>query len=213
MRTTPLRVTLAALFGAGILAIGAPLAQAQTHTKAGQGGPPGDNETVKVHRSTTPDHDRRNQPHVCVFYLVGFGFDAHQEVSWHITAWPPTGDRKTVVKSGTLVLDQDGFGRTDDMSLPNGHYKLYWTFNGEHGKAKHKVFWVRCEESTSSPSPTPSSTPTTSKSSTSTPSTPPSNSPSSPSSNAPSSPPSSSPSPTRSAGAPTPVPTKLPVTG
>jgi hypothetical protein len=39
------------------------------------------------------------------------------------------------------------------MTLANGHYKLFWTFAGEHGSGKHKVFWVAC---TSSPSPSPS---------------------------------------------------------
>lgn len=206
MPTTPLRVTLAALFGAGILAIGAPLAQAQTDTTRGHGGPPGDNETVKIHRATTSDHNRRDETHVCEFYIVGFRFDANQKVSWHITAWPPTGGRKTVVKSGTLDLDENGFGRTADMTLPNGHYKLFWTFNGEHGKAKHKVFWVKCEESTSTSSPTP--TTSTLGSGTPTPSTPSSTPPSGPSGS-----PSTPSSPTPSAGAPTPVRTKLPVTG
>lgn len=230
MPTTPLRVTLAALFGAGLLAIGAPLAQAQTDTKTSSHSGrqvPGDNETVKVHRSTTSDHDRRNEPKVCAFYLVGFGFDAEQAVSWQITSWPPTGDR-AVVKSGTLGMDQDGWGRTDVMSLPDGHYKLYWKFVGEHGWAKQKVFWVRCQETT------PSSTPTTSTPSTSTPapstssSTPPWGSSSTPPSRSSTPPPGSSstpppgssstgssgaPSPTRSAGAPTPVRTNLPVTG
>lgn len=142
----------------------------------------------------------RNQPKVCEFYLVGFGFDAAQAVSWRIASWPPTGDR-TLVKDGTLALDQDGWGRTEDMSLPDGHYKLYWNFAGENGRAKQKVFWVKCPESGSSPAP--SSTPTTSRPGTSAPS--PSISSSSPSS--------SSPSPTRPAGAPTPVRTDLPVTG
>jgi len=41
----------------------------------------GDNGTVKIHRSTTPVTDRRNQPHVCVFYLDAFGFDSAQAVS------------------------------------------------------------------------------------------------------------------------------------
>ena len=51
----------------------------------------GDNGTVKIHRSATPVTDRRNQPHVCVFYLDAFGFDPAQSVSWQIKSWPPTG--------------------------------------------------------------------------------------------------------------------------
>lgn len=116
---------------------------------------PGDNGTVKIHRNTTPVTDRRNQPHVCVFYLDAFGFDAAQSVAWNIKSWPPTGDR-SVVLSGTLTLDSSGNGHTGDLTLPNGHYKLFWTFAGEHGRGKHKVFWVKCQASPS-PSPTPSS--------------------------------------------------------
>jgi len=44
------------------------------------------------------------------------------------------------------------------MTLANGHYKLFWTFAGEHGIAKHKVFWVACKATpTPTPSPSPSS--------------------------------------------------------
>ena len=123
----------------------------------------GDNGTVKIHRSTTPVTDPRNEPHVCIFYLDAFGFDPGQSVSWQIKSWPPTGDR-SVVSSGTLALDSNGGGFTGDMTLSNGHYKLYWNFTGEHGRAKQKVFWVACGAPTPTPTPTPtmpSPTPTT----------------------------------------------------
>ena len=110
---------------------------------------PGDNGTVKIHNSTTPVADPRNEPHVCVFYLDAFGFDPSQSVSWQIKSWPPTGDR-SVVSSGVLALDSGGAGFTGDMTLPNGHYKLLWNFTGENGLAKQKVFWVAC---TPTPSP------------------------------------------------------------
>jgi hypothetical protein len=116
----------------------------------------GDNGTVKIHRSTTPVTDRRNEPHVCLFYLDAFGFDANQSVSWWIKSWPPTGNR-SIVASGTLTLDSSGDGHTGNMTLANGHYKLFWTFAGEHGSAKHKVFWVACASPSPSPSPSPSS--------------------------------------------------------
>ncbi len=123
--------------------------------------PAGDNGTVKVHRTTTSADDPRNEPHVCAFYLVGFNFDPSQQITWRIVAWPPTGDRKTVVLTNTLVLDSNGHGRTADLGLPDGHYKLYWNFVGENGSAKHKVFWVECKSPPTSPPPTsPTSTPT-----------------------------------------------------
>jgi hypothetical protein len=171
----------------------------------------GDNGTVKIHNSSTPVTDRRNEPHVCVFYLDAFGFDPGQSVSWQIKSWPPTGNR-AVVDQGTLTLDSAGDGRTSDQALPNGHYKLFWTFAGEHGAAKQKVFWVSCPSSTPTPtSPSPTPTPTctcATPAPTSTSSSPaPGVSPSSPG---------PAPSPTSSiapAPAPTPVSGTLPVTG
>lgn len=145
------------------LASGAPSAGAQLiPAPAGHGKAPavkkGDNGTVKIHRSTTPVTDRRDEPHVCVFYLDAFGFDSGQSVSWQIRSWPPTGDR-TVVDHGTLTLGSTGDGWTSDQTLQNGHYKLFWNFTGEHGAAKQKVFWVSCPSSAPmAPMPTSTST-------------------------------------------------------
>jgi LPXTG-motif cell wall-anchored protein len=105
---------------------------------------PGDNGTVKIHDAKTGEELRKNEPHVCGFYLDAFGFDGMQQVAWKIVEMPPTGTKGTEAKSGALPLDDSGHGRTDDMTLPDGHYKLIWNFDGEHGKAKHKVFWTDC---------------------------------------------------------------------
>ncbi|MGW0421661.1 LPXTG cell wall anchor domain-containing protein [Streptomyces sp. NPDC003015] len=126
---------------------------------------PGDNGTVKIHDATTGEELRKNEPHVCTFYLDAFGFDAVQEVDWHIEAWAPTAKVKgDTVKSGEITLDSDGHGRTEDLSLPDGHYKLFWNFDGEKGAAKHKVFWADCAEEeggggTATPSASASGTP------------------------------------------------------
>ncbi|WAZ22257.1 LPXTG cell wall anchor domain-containing protein [Streptomyces cinnabarinus] len=110
--------------------------------------PPGDNGTVKIHDAGTGEELRKNEPHVCSFYLDAFGFDGGQQVDWHIESWAPTaGVKGETVKSGELALDAEGHGRTEDMTLPDGHYKLFWNFDGEHGKAKHKVFWTDCDDS------------------------------------------------------------------
>ncbi|MFE9022347.1 LPXTG cell wall anchor domain-containing protein [Streptomyces sp. NPDC007808] len=109
--------------------------------------PPGDNGTVKIHDATTGEELRKNEPHVCEFYLDAFGFDSVQQVDWHIESWAPTaGVKGETVKSGEITLDGEGHGRTEDMTLPDGHYKLFWNFEGEHGSAKHKVFWTDCED-------------------------------------------------------------------
>ena len=101
----------AALVTTGItFAFGAPAAGARpAAAPPGHGKAPaavnGDNGTVKIHNSSTPVTDRRNEPHVCVFYLDAFGFDPGQSVSWQIKSWPPTGDR-AVVDQGTLTARQ-----------------------------------------------------------------------------------------------------------
>ncbi|MEU3251321.1 LPXTG cell wall anchor domain-containing protein [Streptomyces sp. NPDC006997] len=121
---------------------------------------PGDNGTVKIHDAVTGEEQRQNEPHVCTFYLDAFGFDGVQEVDWHIEAWAPSaGVKGETVESGAITLDEAGHGRTEDLSLADGHYKLFWNFEGEHGSAKHKVFWTDCEddeEGGGSSSPTPS---------------------------------------------------------
>lgn len=122
--------------------------------------PPGDNGTVKIHDAKTGEELRKNEPHVCSFYLDAFGFDGGQQVDWHIEAWAPTAEVKgQTVKSGSLTLDGAGHGRTSDLNLPDGHYKLFWNFDGEHGRAKHKVFWTDCEADDSKPSEKPSDKP------------------------------------------------------
>jgi LPXTG-motif cell wall-anchored protein len=120
--------------------------------------PPGDNGTVKIHDASTDEELRRNEPHVCTFYLDAFGFDGVQEVDWHINAIPPSENKGETVKSGALTLDDQGHARTEDLSLPDGHYKLFWNFDGEKGAAKHKVFWTDCEDEEEPGGSTPSGT-------------------------------------------------------
>ncbi len=155
------------LVSAGLLA--APVAVALLLAPSAHAAP-GDNGTVKIHDATTGEELRKNEPHVCTFYLDAFGFDSGQEVDWRIEAWAPTAEVKgATVKSGSLTLGSDGHGRTPDQSLPDGHYKLFWNFDGEHGRAKHKVFWTDCEDNSPSGTPSPSATPSTSSRPTATP--------------------------------------------
>ncbi|WP_028648380.1 PT domain-containing protein [Nocardiopsis sp. CNT312] len=121
--------------------------------------PPGDNGTVKIHDPETPAEDPKNEPKVCTFYIKGDNFDSVQEVSWEIV-YQSGPDKDDLVLAGELVLDQDGHGTSQLIGLDEGHYKLTWTFEGENGAGKHKVFKVECEdESTEEPSDGPSEDP------------------------------------------------------
>nr|WSY54315.1 PT domain-containing protein [Streptomyces sp. NBC_00886] len=181
------------LIRAGALAAG--VAAALLIAPAAHATAPGDNGTVKIHDASTGEELRRNEPHVCSFYLDAFGFDAVQAVDWHIEAWAPTADTKgDTVKSGAITLDAQGHGRTGDLSLPDGHYKLFWNFAGEKGAAKHKVFWTDCADEQGGGSPTPSVSASTPASSTASPTASPTGSPSASPTAQPTSAPSSSPS-------------------
>ncbi|MFF4804787.1 LPXTG cell wall anchor domain-containing protein [Streptomyces sp. NPDC001351] len=148
---------------------------------------PGDNGTVKIHDATTGEELKQNEPHVCTFYLDAFGFDAVQQVDWHIEAWAPTaGVKGKTVKTGAITLDTEGHGRTADLSLPDGHYKLFWNFDGEKGSAKHKVFWTDCKDEQGGGGSTPSPSASSSASSSASPSSSASESAGSSSSSAPS---------------------------
>ena len=123
-------------------------------------GAPGDNGTIKIHDANTGEELVKNEPHVCTFYLDAFFFDGLQQADWKIVDMPPTGTKGTNAASGSIALDGDGHGRTADMTVPDGHYKLLWNFDGENGKAKQKVFWTDCSNESgsggSSGTPTPS---------------------------------------------------------
>ncbi|MFE0459197.1 hypothetical protein ACFW1A_08025 [Kitasatospora sp. NPDC058965] len=112
---------------------------------------PGDNGDVKIHLTTESQTDERDEPKVCAFYLAAFNFDTLTQVSWTISQQPPTGSAQVLAGDVTLTT---GAGRSADLSLPDGHYKLEWTFTGEHGNGKQKVFEVSCATPSPSPSPT-----------------------------------------------------------
>jgi hypothetical protein len=110
-------------------------------------GAPGDNGTIKIHDAKTGEELVKNEPKVCSFYLDAFFFDGLQEADWKIVEMPPTGTKGELATSGAITLDGEGHGRTTDMTLPDGHYKLVWNFDAENGAGKHKVFWTDCAAS------------------------------------------------------------------
>lgn len=138
-----LRIRAGIRVAVGIAAVALPLAVAGSASAT----VPGDNGDVKIHDITTGIDIEANNPHVCKFYLDAFNFDPAQKVHWEIDVWAgsDSDDAKgTRVAQGDFTLKADGSGHTAPITLPNDHYKLFWTFDGENGKAKHKVFWVDC---------------------------------------------------------------------
>lgn len=105
----------------------------------------GDNGSIKTHNVGTSTDDVNDEPKLACdgFYLDAFGFDNTESVSWWITE-DSHGD---TLLSGNIALDENGHGYTGTLNLTDGMYKLYWTFDGQNGEAKHKVFKVEgCEE-------------------------------------------------------------------
>ena len=122
---------------------------------------PGNNGTVKIHENETDEPPVvNNEPHVCKFHIHFFFADPAQEGNWWIESIPPTGNGEEIL-DGTYDTSSNGEYKTLVMSLPDGHYKLYWEGRNEQN-VKHKVFWVECEVQTKTPTPTLTSTPTAS---------------------------------------------------
>ncbi|MFF9504295.1 hypothetical protein [Streptomyces sp. NPDC014656] len=116
---------------------------------------PGDNGDVKIHHAgradeppRTSETDQRNEPRVCTFYIAALGFDGLQTLNWTIAPQPPKGG---TVKSGAIMVDPTGNGYTPDIELPDGMYKVEWTWTGQMGAKKSKVFKVDCDHFTNPP--------------------------------------------------------------
>jgi hypothetical protein len=108
--------------------------------------------TVKIHDADTSTEATGNDPYVCAFW-IGFSSDSGEAGVWQVLGVPPTGDG-SVAASGAYDTNGDGFEATAVLTLPNGHYRLDWTANGAN--AKHKTFWVACEDEGSSDEVAPS---------------------------------------------------------
>ncbi|MGW2251093.1 hypothetical protein ACWCXH_12925 [Kitasatospora sp. NPDC001660] len=115
---------------------------------------PGDSGDIKIHDSSAAVSEQRDESKVCVFHLDASNFGTVPQVSWTIERQLPAGTAQ--VRAGSITLT-NGTGTTGNFTLPDGHYKLEWTFAGENGAARQKVFDVSC--ATSSPSPSGSHSP------------------------------------------------------
>lgn len=119
---------------------------------------PGDNGTVKIHTAPwdgvarTPYGDAIDEPRVCRFYLDAANFETITAVTWNIRTQPEVPSGATL--RGTLNL-AGGIGHTEDLNLPDGQYRLAWSFAGMTGSEREKTFTVDCRSSMSTPSPGP----------------------------------------------------------
>lgn len=102
---------------------------------------PGDNGDVKIHKVGTPYDDRRNEPKVCQFYLAAFDFDTVRRVRWEIAPQP---DRAGDADLGGSLRLAGGAGRTGQLALPDGTYRLTWAFDGAQRADGSRVFQVDC---------------------------------------------------------------------
>ncbi|WP_332836287.1 hypothetical protein, partial [Streptomyces kanasensis] len=109
--------------------------------------------TTATSRSTATAPRRSTSatsPKVCSFYLAAFNFDGLQQVGYTIAPQPMKAGDPSV--QGAITLSPTGTGHTDELSLPDGMYKLTWTFVGATGAGKTKVFQVDCPDGTDSTS-------------------------------------------------------------
>ena len=106
--------------------------------------PAGNNGTVKIHSGGSESEPLvRNEPHVATFHLHFLFADPSQAGRWEVRTWAP-GDAGRVVLAGRYDTAGDGTDRQPAVgafTLPDGHYKLFWTGRNEKN-VKHKTFWV-----------------------------------------------------------------------
>ncbi|MEU9997938.1 hypothetical protein [Streptomyces sp. NPDC050848] len=118
---------------------------------------PGDDGDVKVHHAgpippRTPLDDQSNKPKVCKFYFAAFNFDGLQELDWTVSPQPPV---DSVALSGKIAVDAQGKGHTPNLALADGMYKVEWTWEGQQGAKKSKVFRVDCLDDITNPTQPP----------------------------------------------------------
>lgn len=163
------------------LSMGSLPAAADPPAGAGEAAP-GNRGTVKIHDAATPDDDRREEPHVCEFRIVGFGFpaDADLVVAIEGHGGPNAGAGAFTADLGAGAVAAEGDFALAGPALPDGTYRLTVENRTAPGGAKQKVFHVDCPEpagavdgttTTEAPGTTTTSSTTTSSTSTSTTST------------------------------------------
>jgi hypothetical protein len=113
---------------------------------------------LAIHDSKTSEHNPHSDYKVCGFYLEGFNFDHKATISWSIKmqpASPPVNlsDNSKPALHGVLKLDSHGHGRTEDLTLDNGKYVLFWKTVDKYSHIAKKYFKVDCPPDTTSTPP------------------------------------------------------------
>jgi len=163
-------IALVGLLTAMLIAGGLAIPQIAGAATPNPAGPPGNNGTIKIHTEPS-DSAPHNQPHVtCVFTVNFYGYDKGDLfASVTFTAHPPTlrsGDDQVLLTDPKVFIGEDsnaGGGSTAgldasrtytlDLSGITPHFKqgvhVKLTIHADGSKGndtKHKVFWVKpCE--------------------------------------------------------------------
>jgi hypothetical protein len=116
---------------------------------------PGD---VQVHSESTPVDVRGDAADVCDFYLDAFDFAPADRIAWTIGAQPPGGEAVAGLRSDTITVGASGQGITENMTLPDGRYRLDWSVGAHAAALGTKSFSVSCA-APSSPAAAPYTAP------------------------------------------------------
>jgi hypothetical protein len=159
----------------GALALAGSAAAGAQSTSDGGNQPPGNNGTIKIHRTDTEPEDHANEPHVgCEFNVEFFGYDGYANTSeMSFSLWSPTRPDQPTLYTRHVDLTVDNrvngaewdheetftaaqiIGTNDVEPQPQQGYHVKLTVETDDAApqgatVKHKVFWMQpCETSTS----------------------------------------------------------------
>ncbi|MCF6522233.1 hypothetical protein [Streptomyces sp. JJ36] len=95
--------------------------------------PRGDHGSVTLQDAATDAAPPADRPEVCTFSLYAAGFAEGDRVEWRIVEVRPGGAAGTVAETGKLSLDAEGRGRTAELSLADGRYRMVWNLGEDEG--------------------------------------------------------------------------------
>ncbi|MDT7538504.1 MAG: hypothetical protein QOI82_2089 [Actinomycetota bacterium] len=126
--------------------------------------PPGNNGTIKIDYAAPADSGHANRPHPgCAFQLRMFNFDENQTGTITFVGQAPT-KLGTLLTQTHVLLSDDAAGGGQDVdevysytaqqlgligkpqAKQGWHIKVSVDADNAPGGAKHKVFWLKCDE-------------------------------------------------------------------